>query len=189
MSKVFGVLIFLLFCFANIFAQQKKDTLPSTRLKVKNYTPNDDYFVNPLAPAKAAFYSTILPGLGQAYNKKYWKIPLIYGALGSSLYFYKINNDNYNRVFDALKLELQGKPHEFESLDIDALERAINRFKKDRDLALFISVGLYILNILEANVDAHLPDKKLNSNLSFTPNLFVSPINSINYGVALTFKF
>jgi len=185
MFRTFGVLIVVLFCFANGFAQQEEDDL-----KIKNYTPEETYYVNPLAPAKAAFYSAVLPGLGQAYNKKYWKIPLIYGALGSSLYFYKTSNDNYNRVLDALKLELQDKPHEFGNLDVEALERAINRFKKDRDLAMFISIGLYVLNILEANVDAHLPDKKLDSNLSFKPNLFVSPItNTMSYGAALTFKF
>ena len=44
--------------------------------------------INPLAPAKAAFYSAILPGLGQAYNKKYWKIPIVYAAIGTGVYAY-----------------------------------------------------------------------------------------------------
>lgn len=48
--------------------------------------------INPLSPAKAAFYSAILPGLGQAYNKKYWKIPIVYAALGTGVYFYIRNN-------------------------------------------------------------------------------------------------
>ena len=183
MLRAFGIFIVLFFCFSNAFAQEQDD------LEIRNYNQHTDY-VNPLAPAKAAFYSAILPGLGQAYNKKYWKIPIIYGALGTSVYFYSKNNDNYNRVLDALKLELQGKPHEFDNLDVEALERGIKDFKKNRDLAMFISIGLYVLNILEANVDAHLPDKKLDSNLSFNPNLFVSPItNNVNYGLSLTYKF
>ena len=184
MSKRFGILLILLSCLITVSGQVSDD------IEVKNKNSLDDYYINPLAPAKAAFYSAILPGLGQAYNKKYWKIPLIYGALGTSIYFYKTNNDNYNRVLDALKLELQGKPHEFENLDIDALERATDDFKKNRDLSLFISIGLYALNILEANVDAHLPDKKLDTNLSFRPNVFILPIqNSVNVGATLTFKF
>lgn len=181
----FIIAIIVIFSFyLNTNAQENSD------LQIKNYQKKGDYYINPLSPAKAAFYSAILPGLGQAYNKKYLKIPIIYAALGTSIYFYTKSNKDYNRVFDALKLELQGKPHEFENLDVDALESAISRFKKNRDLALFISLGLYALNILEANVDAHLPDGKIDSNLSFKPKLFVSPItNKVNYGVGLTINF
>jgi len=64
---------------------------------------------DPLSPSRASFYSAILPGLGQAYNKKYWKIPIVWGALGTSTYFYIENNNNYNRARDAYKLRLNGK--------------------------------------------------------------------------------
>ena len=64
--------------------------------------------INPLSPAKAAFYSAILPGLGQAYNKKYWKIPIVYGAIGTGVYFYVTNNKEYNRYRDAYKSRLAG---------------------------------------------------------------------------------
>ena len=59
--------------------------------------------INPLAPARAAFYSAIVPGLGQAYNKKYWKIPLVYGAIGTGYYFYNSNNKEYHRYRNAYK--------------------------------------------------------------------------------------
>ena len=61
-------------------------------LKVKDTVQT---IANPLAPAKAGFYSAVLPGLGQAHNKKYWKIPIVYGAIGTSLYFY-INKYVFN---------------------------------------------------------------------------------------------
>src|SRR5690606_23059623 len=48
--------------------------------------------VNPLAPSKAAFYSAILPGLGQIYNKRYWKAPIVWGAIGTGIYVYSYNN-------------------------------------------------------------------------------------------------
>jgi hypothetical protein len=64
--------------------------------------------IDPLTPAKAAFYSAILPGLGQAYNKKYWKIPLVYGAIGTSLYFYIDNNKKYHDYRDEYKRRLEG---------------------------------------------------------------------------------
>src|SRR5690606_41343685 len=64
--------------------------------------------VDALAPSKAAFYSAILPGLGQIYNKRYWKLPVVYGALGAGGYFYVDNNNNYNRYRTAYKSRLEG---------------------------------------------------------------------------------
>mgnify|MGYP001417547654 FL=1 len=61
-----------------------------------------------LRPSKATFYSAVLPGLGQAYNKKYWKIPIVYGALGAGIYFYKKNDTDYNRYRSAYKRRLAG---------------------------------------------------------------------------------
>ncbi|MEX0273375.1 MAG: DUF5683 domain-containing protein, partial [Flavobacteriaceae bacterium] len=59
--------------------------------------------INPLAPSKAAFYSAVLPGLGQVYNKRYWKVPIVYGALGLSTYAYLYNDDFYDRFRAAFK--------------------------------------------------------------------------------------
>jgi hypothetical protein len=177
--------ILILLCGFHFGFSQNNDDLVIEN-KTKTYQDLSD---NPLAPAKAAFYSAVLPGLGQAYNKKYWKIPLVYGALGTSVYFYKRNDDNYKRYLNALKLKLDGKENEFGDTDIKGLERGIKYYKKQRDLMLFVTIGVYVLNILEANVDAHLPDKKIDSNLSFKPNLFMQPItNVVTYGITLNIE-
>ncbi len=182
MNKIFQIFFFILFT-TSLVAQ-------NDAIQVKESILYQDLSDNPIAPAKAAFYSAILPGLGQAYNKKYWKIPLVYAVLGTSIYFYKNNNDNYQRFLNALKLELAGKPHEFQNLDATGLERGITTYKKQRDLALFTTIGLYILNVLEANVDAHLPDKKLDDSLSIRPNIFILPdANQVSYGLTFNIKF
>lgn len=148
----------------------------STALK-----PNE---FNVLSPAKAAFYSAILPGLGQAYNKKYWKIPLVYGALGTGIYFYTVNNKDYNRARDAYKLRLDGKPNEFDGLNgnillsDEALIRAQKSYKKDRDLSLLVTVGLYVIQILEASTNAHLLQHNVDDNLTFSPKLIKNDINN-----------
>ena len=70
------------------------------------YGQNDDFDKDiemATRPSKATFYSAVLPGLGQAYNKKYWKIPIVYGALASGIYFYKQNDKDYNRYRNAYK--------------------------------------------------------------------------------------
>lgn len=133
---------------------------------------------DPLSPSRAAFYSAILPGLGQAYNKKYWKIPIVWGALGTSTYFYIENNKNYNRARDAYKLRLNGKPDEFDGQDgniflsNEALVRAQKGYKTDRDLSLIITIGLYVLQILEASTNAHLLNHNVDNNISFKPEVF-----------------
>ena len=64
--------------------------------------------INPLAPARAAFLSAVLPGLGQFYNKKYWKVPMVYAAIGGSAYVFKVNDNLYRRYRDAFKSRRAG---------------------------------------------------------------------------------
>lgn len=160
---------------------------------------------NPLAPSKAAFYSAILPGLGQVYNKRYWKVPIVYAALGTGIYAYSYNNDQYNRFRSAFKRRLAGfTDDEFYDLNNsgivpgspdfsdEALQDAQERFQRDRDLALLITIALYVLNIIDANVDAHLKQFNVDDNLSLDMRPFLE-FNSIiatpAYGMALQIKF
>ncbi|WP_055448313.1 DUF5683 domain-containing protein [Lacinutrix mariniflava] len=128
--------------------------------------------IDPLRPSKAAFYSAVLPGLGQAYNKKYWKIPIIYAALGTGVYFYIDNNNQYKRVRDAYKRRLAGfEDDEFQDrFTSDGLIAAQKTLKSNKELSLLITVGLYALNIIDANVDAHLLQYNVDENLSFKPH-------------------
>lgn len=155
--------------------------------------------LNPLAPSKAAFYSAAIPGLGQIYNKRYWKVPIVWGAIGGSIYAYTWNNDNYQRFRTAFKRRQAGfTDDEFFGegptpiLDQDILENQQERFQEDRDLWLVVSIALYALNIVDANVDAHLKQFNIDDDLSFDfePYLDLNPItNDPNYGMALTIKF
>lgn len=147
--------------------------------------------IDPLAPARAAFYSAIVPGLGQAYTKKYWKIPIVYGALGTGVYFYSNNNQEYHRYRDAYKQRLKGLDDEFKGQYSDAtLINAQRTFQRNRDLSLIITVGLYVLNIVDANVSAHLKQFNVDDDLSFRPEIYPSDINQIqNVGLTMTYKF
>lgn len=161
--------------------------------------------INPLAPSKAAFYSAVFPGLGQIYNKRYWKVPLVYGAIGGSIYAYTWNNDNYQRFRTAFKRRQAGyTDDEFydlngdnasgapPDLDLDDLENQQERFQRDRDLWLVVSIAAYALNIIDANVDAHLKQFNIDDELAFDFKPFLD-LNSITndptYGMALTIKF
>ena len=96
-----------------------------------------------LGPAKAAFYSAVLPGLGQVYNKKYWKVPIVYGALAGGIYYFNKNNDLYHKYRDAYKRRLAGfTDDEFygngsvPAISNDGLIRAQKSLKRNKELSL-----------------------------------------------------
>lgn len=185
MIKLFYIVSFV-FLLGNttVFSQENAGLLIAKDSIVKDE-------INPLTPAKAAFYSAILPGLGQAYNKKYWKIPLVYGAIGTSLYFYIDSNKKYHSYRDAYKRRLAGyTDDEYNYLDTSRLVAAQKFYQRNRDLSLFISVGFYILNIVDANVDAHLLQFNVNEKLSLAPDVYQNDLtNKTNLGLTLNYKF
>ena len=186
---------FLFFFGFNSIAQNKKGN--------DNLLIDDDFIVlaetiqrkpiNILAPSKAAFYSAVLPGLGQAYNKKYWKIPIVYAALGAGVYFYSTNNKEYNRYRDEYKRRLAGNnanDGEFPGVSDEGLINAQQTLKRNKELSLLITIGLYALNILDANVDAHLLQYNIDDNLALKPHFQYNEMeNSSDLGLTLNFKF
>lgn len=148
-------------------------------------------FFDANAPAKAAFYSAILPGLGQAYNGSYWKIPLAYIAIGTPMYFYIDNNTKYNRYRDAFKRRLAGfEDDEFAGiLTEDDLINAQKLFRENRDLSLLITIGAYILNIIDANVEAHLDQFSITEDLSMRPRQIQNmSTGQFAFGLSLNLK-
>lgn len=187
MKQLFIIsLLFLFFCSTST-AQEELKIIANDATKES---------INPLDPARAAFYSAVLPGLGQAYNKKYWKIPLVYGALGAGLYYYTWNNRKYHEFRDEYKSRLDGtkkidnEKSIYGSLSEDNLLRGQKFHQRNRDLSALITAGLYILNIVDANVDAHLMQFNVNENLSVRPELYQNEIDyKYRTGIKLTYNF
>lgn len=123
-------------------------------------------------PSKAGLYSAVLPGLGQYYNKKYWKIPIVWGAVGTGIGVISFNNKQYKRYKTAFEAELNGQPHEFS--DIPGINKVVlgntqDQAKRYRDYAIAITGVVYLLNILDAVVDAHLYEQRKDPELVFSP--------------------
>ena len=185
MTKLFYIVSFIfIFGNAHCFSQNISDVIVTTDTIKKSE-------INPLTPAKAAFYSAILPGLGQAYNKKYWKIPLVYGAIGTSLYFYIDNNKKYHSYRDAYKRRLAGYTNDqYDYLDTSRLIAAQKFYQRNRDLSLLVTVGFYILNIVDANVDAHLIQFNVSDKLSLAPDVYQNDLTlRPNVGLSFNYKF
>ncbi|GAB5565037.1 MAG: DUF5683 domain-containing protein [Winogradskyella sp.] len=148
--------------------------------------------IDPLRPSKAAFYSAIFPGAGQIYNKKYWKAPIAWALVGSGIYFYVRNNKQFNRYRDAYKRRLAGfRDDEFFGLvSDDGLIRAQQQFRRNKEVSLLLTIGFYALNIIDANVDAHLLQFNVDENLSFRPHFQYNQMeDSSDLGLTLNFKF
>lgn len=178
MDRLLWILFFLTVLNTNTFAQET-DSLNidfKTALKAKT-----EY--NPLAPATAAFYSAVLPGLGQAYNKRYWKIPIIYAGIGTSIYFHIENKKDYDRFRNAYKRRLEGfKDDEFYGdgdsprISDQRLRDAQRTAQRYKDLSIAAAIGFYLLNIIDANVDAHLRQFNISEDLSLSPSIGIDPI-------------
>lgn len=168
------------------------------------------------SPKKATLYSTFLPGLGQAYNKKYWKIPLIYAGFGTIGYFIHWNNDNYKTLKQAYADLTDGDisgPFGAEDptnsyMDLEAaqyydfynttdynnfktgLDKQQSYFRRNRDLLIISIIGFYGLNIIDASVDAHLYDFDISEDLTFNwqPTMQYQNLQYV-YGVSCTFTF
>ena len=162
------------------------------------------------SPKKAAWMSTALPGLGQAYNKKYWKIPIVYIGFGAIGYFVVWNNNNA-KLMKTAWLDLTDKdptttsylkvPGVNEDMDFspgssnyEMLKTALPKwqayYSRNRDLLVICMVGFYALNVIDANVDAHLFNFDMSDNLTMNwqPSMFKIN-NELAYCINISFNF
>lgn len=209
-KKLFATVFFIFFVsigFGQEEKEEKRNTLEVDSLKTSMKTEEvlvidtlvaKKRAINPLAPSKAAFYSAVLPGLGQVYNKRYWKVPIVWGAIGAGIYGYTFYDNSYNELRTAFKRRKAGflidNPNIAETVTDAQLERLQNDRQNDRDLTLLVTILLYALNVVDANVDAHLKQFNIDDDLSFDmefhPYLDVNPITTDpNYGMAVIIKF
>ena len=193
LKKVIFSLFLIVLITSSLSAQKDSTVVKEVKVKEKIDFPQGIY--NPLSPSKAAFYSAIFPGMGQIYNKKYWKAPIVWGVLGGTTYLYLDNNSVYKRYRTAFKQRKAGLQDEF-TLDNGTvlisetgLESAQKQLRENRDLALLFVVLEYVLQIVEASVNAHLLQFNTDNNLSFKPALIPDNMNFANTAVGFTLKY
>ncbi|MBC8265453.1 MAG: hypothetical protein H8E84_00630 [Flavobacteriales bacterium] len=139
------------------------------------------------SPKKAALLSAVLPGLGQIYNKKYWKVPIIYGGLLTSAYYINDNNIQYQQYKKAYLLRIDNNPNTIDDFVSDYSSRDLlilkDFYRRNREISILIFTGVYILNIVDASVDAHLFYYDVSNDIS----LHFLPISTAHFnGFSLT---
>lgn len=172
------ILLFFVFVCTTVQAQQndslrnniKKDSIQS-KTAVKKAIYSD--------ARKASIMSACLPGLGQAYNKKYWKIPVIYVALGGLGYWGITNQTQLKFYSNNLRFENDENPATLNTsgYSSDQLITQKRYYRKYRDIAVIAGILVYLINIVDANVDAHLKTFDVSDDLS----LYVKPYSNLDY--------
>lgn len=185
MRIVFSFLCFFFLSTAALSAQEnepavpkRNDSLPVVAKKTATGSNRYDSAMKAHSPRKAAIRSAILPGLGQIYNKKYWKLPIVYGALGTcgGIFFYNLKNYKDTRFAYRVKYNMQYNGTDtalftqirdnLKPLDVESLKYYRNSFRRDIDYSVLFFILLWGLNVVDATVDAHLKSFDVSPDLS-----------------------
>ncbi len=167
---------------------QVTDTLARGKSRFFNFRKT------PPNPKTALKLSLIFPGAGQLYNGKWWKAPLVYGALGGMIYTIDFNQSRYRRLQTALELQLENQPHEFSDRisSPDALRSLRDQYDKATQLSYIGTFAVYVVIGVEAFVDAHLQNFDVSEDLSLRvkPVLILpTPTQSPAAGIGLSLGF
>lgn len=151
------------------------------------------------SPRKAAIRSAILPGLGQIYNKKYWKLPIVYGALGTCAGVFLFNLGSYKDTKFAYKVKYNMRVNHTDSTLFSSIKRNLqplseeslrfyrNQYRRDIDYSALFFLILWGLNVVDASVDAHLKSFDVSPDLSFRFKAGYSELAKTN-GLSLVLK-
>ena len=177
MQKVLFIFFLLVIFCCKAFSVQKIDTNIVAVQKAKDTTKNK------FNPRTATIRSAILPGLGQIYNKKYWKVPIVYGALGTTAGIFAYNVKNYKRLKAAYINATDNNQnnngeiyYKFRNLSPESLRTYRNVFRQNVDYSALFFVIFWGLNVVDATVDAHLKSFDVSDDLSLQIKPGFSPL-------------
>ena len=143
-------------------------------------------------PRKAILYAAVLPGSGQVYNKKYWKLPIVYGGFGILIYQVSFYQQQYNlylgQLYSSINDPTATNPNGYSQ---DQLRSLVDEARRERDYFMVLTGFWYILQLVDAHVDSHLKEFEINPKLkvSLQPHSERSSLMGRSNGVRLLFKF
>jgi hypothetical protein len=185
-----GLLLLVFSLVSPAFSQTQAEVQTDAK-KPKEKKEKPDYSSLPKNPRKATILSAVLPGAGQVYNGKAWKVPILYAGFMTDIYFIGYNNKRYQTFRDALFAFDEGDQSQFPSLNRDALVRNVDYWRQNRDLTILLLAAIYALNLIDANVDAHLSGFDISDDIAMKiePNVGTFAASSSSMGLTLKFQF
>jgi len=166
--------------------QEVQEILPEKPIKKKSSFNN--YWKENYPSPKKAITLAIIPGLGQIYNKKYWKLPLVYGALGGVVYSIDWNTKRYEvyrKAYDAKTNEKTIYEDTLPRVPAAAVKSRRDSFDKNRQLSWIGLIGFYLISAGDAFVDAHLKDFNVDDDISFQPTIQTDRLQPTTIGISL----
>jgi len=184
-----GLLLFI-FSFS-IIGKGQTSSVNTQSVTEKPKKEKPDYSSIPKNPRKATILSAILPGAGQVYNGKAWKVPILYAGFMTDIYFMNFNNKRYETFREALFAFDAGEVNQFPSLNRNSLVRNVDYWRQNRDMTILLLLGIYALNLIDANVDAHLSGFDISDDLALKiePSAGGLSASTAPYGITLKFQF
>jgi hypothetical protein len=171
LNRIFSITVIALLIQTSLLGQNNSD------LNGKSVLLRDTSFVmtkKSHSPSTASIFSAILPGSGQIYNKKYWKAPIVWGGLAFFGYRYIQENNRYLDAKDAylqlLDTNIKVKTPFNGTTDLGIVQSSKNLYRTQRDMFMIFGILFYVLNIVDAAVDAHLFRFDVSDNLSMKIN-------------------
>ena len=176
-----------------LFAHQKDSTIKKTIIKEKVVFPDSIFKFNTKIsiPKRAGLYSAILPGLGQIYNKQYWKTGLVAVAAGTVTYFIIDNRKNYQKYQEAYISRIDNNPattdtyYQYSINDIDILRRG---FRKYYEYSIISGTVCYLVNILDAFTSSHLKTFDMSKNISMRATPFYNLQKQMGVNMVVSLK-
>jgi hypothetical protein len=144
--------------------------------------------------SRAALMSAILPGLGQVYNKKYWKVPLVYGVIAIPVSTFQYNREWYQKTRFAFSAKMDTNTandalivRELQPLSTESLKLYRNQFRKNMDYSILGILVAWGLNVVDATVDGHLRNFDINSGLTMNIKpVFSAPQTPLGLSVSVS---
>ncbi len=204
LKKYILILLFSSSMFPTMVAQVTDSAIVDTATDVGRFKDVGSADIEPAldehSPRKAALYSAVLPGLGQAYNQKYWKIPVLYAGIGVLIYYIQRNNYFYNQFRNAwYEYELTQESLPEGKYDLPGynplgdnstqLKRGTETFERWRDGTIIGLVAVYFLNIIDATVDAHFYNFDVTQDLSLKVSPIADPFYTMSFGAKFSLNF
>jgi hypothetical protein len=183
------------FIFLHLCAQAQRDTV---RLSAAERDTVDlQSYSTRYNPRKAILFAAVFPGAGQVYTKKYWKLPLVYGGIAGTAYAIDVYQTGYLKYRGELFFNLgnglvnPGDLNPNTGFTTSQLRNIVDRFRRERDFMIIVMMGVYVLQMIDAHVDAHLKEFDMNPNLqvrlepSFSNELLTGRMG----GISLKIRF
>ena len=189
-------LILSISCLAfNSLAQDDEDAVLLTDSTFSELEDDAVLFeeVSDLDPQRAALLSAVIPGLGQIYNKQYWKVPIVISGMVIFGHFINYNNKVYNALRNAAIIQSRTRTNPYSTIinSESSLVRNRDNFRRNRDFLIILGSAFYLLQIVDAHVSAHLDEFRVNEKLALgiEPSVQSTPLFSQVVGVSFVLRF